>query len=81
MQVVLTLTKKGTINMTIANSNWGFSIGFNKATCEKKRIKFRSWQHVLTTGLVSAIIFVLANTLEIIHVNQTRTALYKKENI
>lgn len=67
--------------MTIANSNWGFSMGFNKATCEKKRIKFRSWQHVLTTWLVNAIIFVLANAIEIIYVNLKRTALCKKENI
>lgn len=75
MQVVLTLTKKGTISMTIASSNWGFSIGFNKATCEKKRIKFRSWQRVHITGLVCAIVPVLANATEIIRMNQKRTAL------
>lgn len=74
MQVVLTLTKNGTISMTIASSNWGFSIGFNKATCEKKRIKFRSWQHVHITGL-SAIVHVPAIATEITHMNQKRAAL------
>lgn len=74
MQVVLTLTKKGTISMTIASSSWGFSMGFNKATCEKKRIKFRSWQRVHITGLVRAIVHILANATELIHMYKKRTA-------
>lgn len=80
MQVILTLTKKGTINMTIASSNWGFSIGFNKATCEKKRSKFRSWQHGHTTALLSATADVLANYINS-SCEQKKDSSVEKESI
>lgn len=33
----LTLTKKGTISMTMASFKSGFSMGFNRATCKEKQ--------------------------------------------
>lgn len=33
----LTLTKKGTISMTMASFRSGFSMGFNRATCKEKQ--------------------------------------------
>lgn len=33
----LTLTKKGTISMTMASFRSGFSMGFSRATCEEKQ--------------------------------------------
>lgn len=35
--MALTLTKKGTISMTMASFRSGFSMGFNRATCKEKQ--------------------------------------------
>lgn len=49
MSFIPTFTKKGTISITIANSNSGFSIGFNKAICKEEKYLNIMELHTYTT--------------------------------
>lgn len=51
MSFIPTFTKKGTISITIANSNWGFSIGFNKAIWKEEKYVNIIELHTYTTKL------------------------------